>query len=125
MLARWSERPADLKTLDLGRDLHPDWFLSEKMVGYVFYVDRFAGNLKGVLDHIAYLENLGVTYVHFMPCLKPRPGDTMAAIPSWTMRAIDPRLGTMADFEDVAPALAPPRHQCLHRSRAQSHRQGT
>lgn len=40
--ARWIERPDVLKTPDLTRDLNPDWFLSEKAVGYVFYVDRFA-----------------------------------------------------------------------------------
>ena len=48
---RWQERAPELKDLDLQRDLNPDWFLSETMVGYVFYVDRFAGNLQGVLDH--------------------------------------------------------------------------
>jgi amylosucrase len=106
MLARhWRERPDDLKDLDLQRDLVPDWFLSEKMVGYVFYVDRFAGTLKGVLDHLDYLESLGVTYVHFMPCLKPRPGDSDGGYSVMDYRAIDPKLGTMADFEALSRAL--------------------
>ena len=102
LLARWSERAAELKDLDLQRDLNPDWFLSETMVGYVFYVDRFAGNFTGVLDHIDYLETLGVTYVHFMPCLKPRPGDSDGGYSVMDYRAINPELGTMADFEKVA-----------------------
>jgi amylosucrase len=102
LLDRWQERPTELKDLDLRRDLNPDWFLSENMVGYVFYVDRFAGKFKGVLDHIDYLENLGVTYVHFMPCLKPRPGDSDGGYSVMDYRAINPTLGTMEDFEEVA-----------------------
>jgi amylosucrase len=101
----WKSRPAALKALDLARDISPDWFLSETMVGYVFYVDRFAGNLKGVLDHLDYLEELGVTYVHFMPCLKPRSGPNDGGYSVMDYGAIDPRLGTMADFEAVTAAL--------------------
>jgi amylosucrase len=32
--------------------------------------------LPGVLERLDYLSGLGITYVHFMPCLKPRPGDS-------------------------------------------------
>ncbi len=105
LLRHWQERSSALKDLDLARDITPDWFLSENMVGYVFYVDRFAGNLLGVLDHLDYLESLGVTYVHFMPCLKPRPGPNDGGYSVMDYGAIDPRLGTMADFEKVTAAL--------------------
>src|SRR5690606_6233281 len=46
----WAARPADLRQLDLRRDLEPDWFLRERNVGYVFYVDRFAGSIAGVAE---------------------------------------------------------------------------
>jgi amylosucrase len=105
LLKHWTARPPALKQLDLARDITPDWFLSENMVGYVFYIDRFAGNLKGVLKHLDYLESLGVTYVHFMPCLKPRPGPNDGGYSVMDYGAIDPRLGSMADFEEVAAAL--------------------
>lgn len=101
----WAERPPELKELDLARDLNPEWFLSERMAGYVFYVDRFAGTLKGVLDHVPYLESLGITYVHFMPCLKPRPAPNDGGYSVMDYRAIDPRLGTMKDFEEVTREL--------------------
>ncbi|MCB9994690.1 MAG: alpha-amylase [Hyphomicrobiaceae bacterium] len=102
---RFAERPEALKLRDLERDLNPDWFLSQEMIGYVFYIDLFAGTLKGVLDHVDYLKSLGVTYVHFMPCLKPRPGDSDGGYSVMDYREINPALGTMADFAEVTAAL--------------------
>ena len=105
MRAAWSRRPQDLKWLDMKRDLEPDWFQRPDMVGYVFYIDRFAGDLSGVLSKIDYLEDIGATYVHFMPCLKPRPGDSDGGYSVMDYRAINPAYGTMKDFEKVASAL--------------------
>jgi amylosucrase len=105
ILSHWNKRSLELKAIDLRRDLNPEWFLSEKMVGYVFYIDRFAGDLKGVLKHIDYLKSLGVTYVHFMPCLNPRPGDSDGGYSVMDYRSIDPKVGTMTDFEHVASEL--------------------
>ena len=45
LAGRWAGRPADLRALDRRRALRPDWFQAPEMVGYVFYVDRFAGTL--------------------------------------------------------------------------------
>ncbi|MFN0115112.1 MAG: amylosucrase [Paracoccaceae bacterium] len=101
----WAARPADLKRLDLVRDLEPDWFQRPGMAGYVFYIDRFAGNLRGIPDRLIYLADLGITYVHLMPCLKPRPGDSDGGYSVMDYRAINPAYGTMADFESVSEAL--------------------
>ena len=101
----WAARPVDLKRLDLKRDLEPDWFQRPDMAGYVFYIDRFAGTLRGVLDRLDYLADLGITYVHFMPCLKPRPGDSDGGYSVMDYRAINPDYGSMADFEEVSAAL--------------------
>lgn len=101
----WKERPKDLKLLDLKRDLEPDWFQRPNMAGYVFYIDRFAGTLKDVLNKLDYLEDLGITYVHFMPCLKPRPGDSDGGYSVMDYREINPAYGTMADFEEVTAVL--------------------
>ncbi len=101
----WEDRPADLKRLDLKRDLEPDWFQRPDMAGYVFYIDRFAETLPKVLDKLDYLQDLGITYVHFMPCLKPRPGDSDGGYSVMDYRAINPAYGTMQDFEAVAAAL--------------------
>jgi amylosucrase len=101
----WKDRPAALKRLDLQRDLEPDWFARPAMAGYVFYIDRFAGNLRGVLDKLDYLEDLGITYVHLMPCLMPRPGDSDGGYSVMDYRQINPDYGTTDDFIAVATAL--------------------
>lgn len=98
----WKARPADLKLLDLQRDLEPDWFLRPDMAGYVFYIDRFAGTIDKTLEKLDYLKDLGVTYVHFMPCLNPRPGDSDGGYSVMDYRAINPAYGTMDDFEAAA-----------------------
>ena len=106
LLARhWRARPPALRRLDLRRDLDPNWFLSEEMVAYVFYVDRFAGTFADLPDRIPYLTDLGVTYAHMMPCLMPRPGPSDGGYAVMDYRRIDPRLGDMADFRRATAAL--------------------
>ena len=100
-----AERPEDLRRLDLARDVSPDWFLSEGMVGYVFYVDRFAGSLAGIAARIPYLKSLGVTYAHMMPLLMPRPGDSDGGYAVMDYRRTDPALGTVDDLEAACAAL--------------------
>ena len=102
LAARWAERPADLRQLDRQRTLHPDWFQAPDMVGYVFYVDRFAGTIRGVEDHLDYLEELGVRYIHLMPLLRSRPGDNDGGYAVADYRAVEPRLGSMADLERLS-----------------------
>lgn len=102
MKSAWVARPEDLKWLDMARDLEPDWFQRPDRVGYVFYIDLFAGDLDGVRGKLDYLESLGVTYVHLMPCLKPRDGDNDGGYSVMDYRAINPRLGSMDAFEALA-----------------------
>ena len=75
------------------------------MAGYVFYIDRFAGTLAGVREKLPYLKDLGITYVHFMPCLKPRPGDSDGGYSVMDYRKINPAFGTMKEFEAVCGEL--------------------
>ena len=76
--ARGRARPprrarASCGVLDHEREVTPDWLQREQAVGYVTYVDRFAGTLAGVRERLPYLRELGVTYLHLMPLLHARP----------------------------------------------------
>ena len=105
LATRWAARPADLRALDRDRLYHPDWFQDPSMIGYVFYVDRFAGTLRGVEDHLDYLGELGVRYVHLMPILKPREGDNDGGYAVADYRAVNPRFGTVEDLEHLATSF--------------------
>jgi len=102
---RWACRPSALRALDRERAYHPDWFQDPSMIGYVFYVDRFAGTLRGVEDHLDYLGELGVRYVHLMPILRPRDGDNDGGYAVADYREVDPRFGTDEDLEHLSASL--------------------
>jgi amylosucrase len=70
------DRPVPLRALDRRREVDRGWFQRARMVGYVAYADRFAGDLSGVRQRLDYLAELGVTYLHLMPLLAPREGDS-------------------------------------------------
>ena len=98
-------RPPALRRLDRRREIDPAWFQRSRMIGYVCYADRFAGSLPGVGGHLDYLAELGVSYLHLMPLLRPRPGESDGDYAVEDYGAVDPRLGTMADLEDLAASL--------------------
>jgi amylosucrase len=99
------QRPAPLRELDRRREIDPRWFQRPSMVGYVAYVDRFAGTLKDLPSRLDYLGELGVTYLHLMPLLRARPGENDGGYAVQDYRSVEPHLGTMADLEEVARAL--------------------
>jgi amylosucrase len=101
--AEW--RPSDLRDLDRRREIDPQWFQRARNIGYVCYTDRFAGSLADVPARLDYLSELGVTYLHLMPLLKPREGENDGGYAVADYRAVQPRLGTMADLEAVGAAL--------------------
>jgi amylosucrase len=53
---------------------------------------------------LPYLKDLGINYVHFMPCLKPRPGDNDGGYSVMDYGRINPIYGTMEDFEAATRA---------------------
>jgi amylosucrase len=105
LAAACRERPEELKLLDLERELEPDWFQSETMVGYVCYVERFAGTLAGVAEHLDYFAELGVTYLHLMSCLKPREGENDGGYAIADYCEVDPKLGTMSELRRLCREL--------------------
>ncbi len=100
-----AERPAELRRLDRRREIDPAWFQRSRMIGYVCYADRFAGSLAGVRQHLDYLVELGVTYLHLMPLLRPREGENDGGYAVADYDQVDPRIGTMADLQALAGDL--------------------
>jgi amylosucrase len=100
-----ARRPPPLRLLDRRREIDPAWFQRSRMIGYVCYADRFAGSLTGVREHLDYLAELGVAYLHLMPLLRPREGENDGGYAVADYGAVDPRVGTMADLQALAGAL--------------------
>ena len=98
-------RPEKLRSIDRRREIDPAWFQRSRMIGYVAYADRFAGSLDGVAKHLDYLVELGVTYLHLMPLLKPRAGENDGGYAVQDYDEVDPRIGTMADLQALADNL--------------------
>ena len=105
MLGHHAERSTALRQLDYQRLLAPDWFERPETIAYVAYTERFAGDLNGVHDRLEYLQHLGVTYLHLMPFLKPRPAPHDGGYAVMDYRAVRPDLGSMGDLERLAGAL--------------------
>lgn len=104
-LAQTTHDARSKKLRQRDRDQPADWFQSEKAIGYVAYTDRLAGDLKGVKKKIPYLKAHGITYLHLMPLLNPRPGENDGGYAVVDFRNVAPSLGTMRDLASLADAL--------------------
>ena len=98
-------RSKKLRHRDNQRILQPDWFQDQNAIGYVCYADLFAGDLQGIRKKIKYLQGLGVTYLHLMPLLNPRPGNSDGGYAVMDYKSIRPDLGNMKDLEALAADL--------------------
>ena len=65
LYAFYKERSEKLKTLDKKREADPNWYKKNDMLGMMFYIDNFAGNMKGVQGKLDYLEKNNVNYNSF------------------------------------------------------------
>jgi Glycosidases len=95
-------REPELRDLDRQREEDKDWIMSPNWVATMLYVDRFSKNLKGFMQKIDYLEELGVNYVHLMPLLKmpQEANDGGYAVSDY--RTVEKRFGSMADIRNIA-----------------------
>ena len=100
-----AERPASLQHRDEIRLQQPDHLQRPDRIGYATYVDRFAGTLSGVGEHIDHLRSLGVTYLHLLPLLHARPAPNDGGYAVMDYRSVQPELGTMAELEQLAQKL--------------------
>src|SRR5664279_4430362 len=86
------------------QDLDPSWW--ESGVLYQIYPRSFAdsnadgvGDLRGIIDRIDYLEWLGVDAIWMSPITVSPNADWGYDVADF--RAVEPELGTMADFDEL------------------------
>lgn len=100
----YEERGEELKALDAKREAHTDWYKQNDMLGMMFYIDNFAGNMKGVEKKLDYLEKANVNYVHLMPFLDTTEGRSDGGYAVSDFRKVQEKLGTMEDLESLTAA---------------------
>ena len=100
----YKERSEKLKTLDKKREADPNWYRKNDMLGMMFYIDNFAGNMKGVQGKLDYLEKNNVNYIHLMPFLDTPKGRSDGGYAVADFRKVQENLGSMEDLENLTNA---------------------
>lgn len=96
-----------ISTVD-GAALEPDWW--RQAVVYQVYPRSFAdsdgdglGDLRGIIDRVPYLQRLGVDAVWLSPFYPSALADGGYDVDDY--RDVDPRLGSLDDFDEMVRAL--------------------
>lgn len=100
----YNERNRALKKQDEKREAHPDWYKQNDMLGMMFYIDNFAGNMRGVEEKLDYLEKSNVNYLHLMPFLETPKGRSDGGYAVSDFRRVQKKLGSMKDLEHLTAA---------------------
>ena len=92
------QRPSTFIKKDIVKEKQGNWFLSNQITGMSLYVDRFAGNIKGLTDKLNYFEELGVNFLHLMPVFESPEGESDGGYAVSNFRKVDARFGTNEDL---------------------------
>ena len=96
------ERSQELKKWDKKRTASPGWYKDNKRLGMLMYADCFAGDLKGVKEHLPYIRETGVNYLHLMPILESPEGRSDGGYAVSDFRRVDPKLGNIDDLTSLS-----------------------
>ncbi len=100
----YRERGEELKRLDLRREEQSGWYKQNDMLGMMFYIDNFAGNMQGVKSRLDYIEKCNVNYIHLMPFLETPKGRSDGGYAVSDFRKVQEKLGSMEDLEALTAA---------------------
>ena len=98
------ERSEDLRAMDREREARPDWYRDQKNYGMLAYTQCFGGTLRGTREHLDYLRETGINYLHLMPLLQSPPGRSDGGYAVSDFRKVQPELGTMEDLAELTRA---------------------
>ena len=99
------KRPKHLLEADAEREAKHDWFCTQELAAMMLYVDRFNGDLNGLLDKMDYLDELGITMLHLMPLFQSPKLKSDGGYAVSNYKKVDPKFGTNADLSKVTKAL--------------------
>ena len=105
MARQYMDRSKQLKTSDIEREKHHNWFLNQKWVGMALYTDGFATNLSGLKDKLHYFQELGVNMIHIMPILQCPDGKSDGGYAISDFRRVDDRIGSNDDLHELSLLL--------------------
>ncbi|MDE7416795.1 MAG: amylosucrase [Lachnospiraceae bacterium] len=98
------KRNKELKTSDQKRVTDQNWYKQNDMLGMMFYIDNFAGNMKGVESKLDYIEACNVNYIHLMPFLDTPEGRSDGGYAVSDFRKVQEKLGSMEDLDSLTTA---------------------
>lgn len=102
--AFYEERSTALKSIDRSREVDPDWYRRNDLLGMMLYIDNFGGTINGVREKLDYIQKSNVNYIHLMPFLDTVPGRSDGGYAVKDFRKVQPWLGTMEDLEGLTSA---------------------
>ena len=116
LVPRRSDGASGFSPADVMVCIMPDRFadgdLANDMLAGFPPIDRSAphayhgGDLKGILDHLDYLQELGITAIWLTPIVANNPqGRDYHGYGATDLYAVDPRLGTLAEYQRLAAEL--------------------
>ena len=100
----YEERKQSLHASDLYREENPNWYKENDLLGEMFYINNFAGNMQGVKAHLDYLEKSNCNYIHLMPFLDTVPERSDGGYAVADFRKVRPDLGTIEDLKALTDA---------------------
>ncbi|MDP4885872.1 MAG: alpha-amylase family glycosyl hydrolase [Flavobacteriaceae bacterium] len=98
-------RSKALKSRDAQKAVKDAWITDQNLVGMSLYVDRFGGDLKGLVKQLDYLEELGVNALHLLPVMKSPAEASDGGYAVSDYRSVDPRFGSDQDLADLQQEL--------------------
>lgn len=98
------DRDKELKKRDEKRAADPGWYKQNDLLGMMFYIDNFAGNMKGVESKLDYIEQCNVNYIHLMPFLDTPEGRSDGGYAVSDFRKVQEKLGSMEDLDSLTAA---------------------
>ena len=103
MEAFYNSRNSALKASDKKREADPDWYKRNDLVGMMMYVNNFAHTLKGLEEHLDYVEECNVNYLHLMPLLASPKGKSDGGYAVADFRTVQPSLVLWRTFQSLPP----------------------